>query len=437
MAGIERSSRLQEAAMEGNVTILLELLQQDPLLLDRVNDFTETPLHVAALLGHVSFVDELLNRRPQLAGELDSGGSSALHLAAAKGFVEIVKRLVAVDANLCLLSDGDGRNPVHVAAMRGRVAVLAELVRARPAAARTAVDGGGTVLHLCVKYNQLEALRILVETVAAADDSFVNAKDDYGFTVLHLAVSIKQLQTVRYLINDTGIEVNAVNSNGLTALDILTQSHRDLKDMDIAAALTSAGANRSKNGESENQIKPKQSSSHENESWLTRKREALMVVASLIATMAFQAGVSPPGGVWQDDKASGKENHTAGTSIMAGKDPLNYNRYVSWNTTGFTASLIVIILLSTGLPYRNPIFLWVLILKMWVAVSSMGITYGISLRFFTPGVSQRFIYVAFAVFAAVCLLLLGKIVQLITRQLMKLNYSCLCRRRTPAPAPDP
>ncbi|GJS75864.1 ribonuclease H-like domain-containing protein [Tanacetum coccineum] len=36
------------------------------------------------------------------------------------------------------------------------------------------------------------------------------------------------------------------------------------------------------------------------EDWLDRKRNSLMVAASLIATMAFQAGVNPPSGVWLD-----------------------------------------------------------------------------------------------------------------------------------------
>ncbi|KAG6437395.1 hypothetical protein SASPL_102310 [Salvia splendens] len=53
------------------------------------------------------------------------------------------------------------------------------------------------------------------------------------------------------------------------------------------------------------------------EDWLTKKRDSVMVVAVLIATMAFQAAVSPTGGVWQDNSSG----HRAGEAVMAYKNP--------------------------------------------------------------------------------------------------------------------
>ncbi|KAM4092457.1 hypothetical protein ACB094_06G040500 [Castanea mollissima] len=71
--------RLSEAAMEGNIATLKELLLEDPLLLDRtiVSCVSETPLHISSMLGHLGFVKELLSLQPELASEFDSHGSSS------------------------------------------------------------------------------------------------------------------------------------------------------------------------------------------------------------------------------------------------------------------------------------------------------------------------------------------------------------------------
>ncbi|KAF3969987.1 hypothetical protein CMV_006268 [Castanea mollissima] len=71
--------RLSEAAMEGNIATLKELLLEDPLLLDRtiVSCVSETPLHISSMLGHLGFVKELLSLKLELASEFDSHGSSS------------------------------------------------------------------------------------------------------------------------------------------------------------------------------------------------------------------------------------------------------------------------------------------------------------------------------------------------------------------------
>ena len=125
-----------------------------------VDFITETPLHITSMLGHIEFAKEILSQKPELAGELDSQGFSPLHLAAAKGYPEVVTALRPADPEMCFSCDKYERNPLHLAAMKGRLDVLKELVRARrPHAARTRVQRGETILHLCVRHNQLEALK--------------------------------------------------------------------------------------------------------------------------------------------------------------------------------------------------------------------------------------------------------------------------------------
>lgn len=105
-----------------------------------------------------------------------------------------------------------------------------------------------------------------------------------------------------------------------------------------------------------------------------------MVVASLIATMAFQAGISPPIGNWQEDaQESLSGSHEAGRSIMADKMPDEFAFFVGYNTTSFLASISVIILLISGIPFKWRFFMWILMIIMWIAIIATTRTYTISI----------------------------------------------------------
>ncbi|XP_042758617.1 ankyrin repeat-containing protein BDA1 isoform X2 [Lactuca sativa] len=364
---------LYEASLDGNSTALLILLQEDPLILDRVtlHNNDDMPLHVASMLGHIEFVKEIVIRKPHLAMEPDSQRRLPLHIASAKGHVEVVKALVSASPETCLARDRDGRNPLHLAAIKGRYDVVKELVQAHPHAARAMVQQE-TILHLCVKRNQLEILKFLAER---GDHEFVNSKDADGNNILHLAVADKQIETINLLLLDTTIEVNATNTNGDTPMDILAQGPRDVKDKQIIQSLTRAGAFELKTegflGEvpqkfrikmeldnSKYNKKPslrshlKIKDSNNDDDWLDKKRNTLMVVASLIATMAFQAGTNPPSGVWQDGSTT-DPNRRAGYAVM------------------------------------HRVFLWILMVIMWIATSSMSITYWVSISVLTPKPEAR------------------------------------------------
>ncbi|XP_010278732.1 PREDICTED: ankyrin repeat-containing protein ITN1-like [Nelumbo nucifera] len=406
-------SRLREAALQGNVSSLLQLLQEDPLILDRGIGacITETPLHIASVLGHVHFVRVLLSNKPKLALKPDeSQGHTPLHLASAKGHVEVVKELLLPTGmiDVCISRDRDGRTPLHLAAMKGQAEVVEVLAQAIPEVTRVLVDGGGTILHLCVKHGQLEVLELLLRLIGDVD--FVNHTDGDGNIVLHLAVANKQIEMVRFLLEKTAIKVNSVNNNSFTALDVLTNGPRDLMDMDMEEALRGAGALRFRDipptahhhttsthpvvqislaAQHDQVIHERQMDSklrkkpRNHEDWVEKKRGTLMVVASLIATMAFQAGVNPPGGVWQDSSDNSTNAitppHTAGTSVMADMYPDTFHRFVNCNTLGLIASLSIILLLVSGLPMRHRIFVWILMVAMWIAITAMTLTYLMSL----------------------------------------------------------
>ncbi|GLT98729.1 hypothetical protein SLE2022_162190 [Rubroshorea leprosula] len=409
--------RLSDAAMEGDIASLSQLLREDPLLLHRtvVSCVSDTPLHLSSMLGHFAFVKELLRLNPELVSELDSLNCSALHLAAAKGHLEIVRELVKVDREMCMIRNQDGRTALHVAAIKGRMEVVNELVRVKPESIQVLTDRNETVLHLCVKHNRFQVLKLLVEETDR-DIQLLNWKDSEGNTVLHVAVSRRQIEIIKVLVAITGFDVNALNVNHSTALDVLIQSPRDLRDMEIESTLQAAGVLRAKDlhiitrewvpspakvPQMTRSLVSHQSldesnarklvTKHKHTDWLDRKRSALMVVSSLIATVAFQAAITPPGGVWQDDLVGddrgSQEHHTAGTSVMAEKDPFQYGQFMIFNTIAFLASLSIILLLISGLPIKRRRWMWIQMVIMWVAITAQGITYFLSFRYISPAKS--------------------------------------------------
>ncbi|CAA2960924.1 ankyrin repeat-containing BDA1-like [Olea europaea subsp. europaea] len=454
---------LFEAAAEGNVNSLKKLLQEDPIILDKVivNSYSDTPLHVAAILGHIDFVKEIIRRRPEFARELNLCQSSPLHLASAKGYIEVVKVLLPADPLMCLARDRNGLTPLHLAAIKGRIETVKQLVQANRDAAQVIVGQGQTILHLCIKYYQIEALKHLVNTIR--DQDFTNCKDSDGNTILHLAVANKQVETVNFLLMESATEVNAQNLRGMTAMDVLIRSRTDLRDEEIEESLKRAGAFASTENNSLVQINhnitsPGSNLSYEHrdlssnvkkngrekmikqkDDWLEKKRSALMVVASLIATMAFQVGINPPSGVWQDNYKVDSQGHTisvsdshkAGESIFAHNHPEDYRQFLIANTAGLIASLSIILLLMSGLPLKRRIFMWILMVITWIAITAVAVTYLFSISVITPEKEREkqtiIILIGLSVYiwlGLMVLLLIGHTIRLLIKMVRKL-IKCL------------
>ncbi|KAK9131332.1 hypothetical protein Sjap_011819 [Stephania japonica] len=479
--------RLYEASLQGDVDSLLQLIQEDPLILDRtimINNLSDAitinPLHIAAMRGHLDFAKVILKHKPELATKVDSQGFYPLHWASASTNVDMVRELSKAKSSVCLSTDGDGRTPLHVAAMEGRVEVMKELLILEARAVQVVMYGGETILHLCVKHGRLEALKVLLEwmKIKSFDDQVVsvNSRDDEGNTVLHIAVAKKQIQVVELLLRN-GVEVNALNRNGFTALDIMLQSPRELNDVQVFDLLQRANALRGSNvlqttnntnhvvtikntiasPASKHATKTRQRPSqdlvpHEShENWLEKKRNTLMVVASLIATMAFQGGVNPPGGVWQDDGSTNGAQHTAGKSVMSNNHPNEYVLYMFFNTVGFITSLSVTLLLISGIPLRKRVLIWTLTLIMWLSLTSMSIAYYLALLVISPPTNRSILpfinfvpslkkvsvisIVKYAILGWVALLCVIFVVHVLRftvwllKTLFKKIFSCLCSRR--------
>ncbi|KAB1225120.1 hypothetical protein CJ030_MR1G017997 [Morella rubra] len=110
-------------------------------------------------------------------------------------------------------------------------------------------------------------------------------------------------------------------------------------------------------------------------------RSNLLVASALIAAVTFQAGVAPPGGVWQDDEES---RHVAGRAIYSSQ-PVAFHFFLICNTLAFSSSTYLLLCLTFGYPY---------FLEVLVAAVSMAGTYAAAIFCVTPYETTQFRFIS-------------------------------------------
>ncbi|KAK4419962.1 Ankyrin repeat-containing protein NPR4 [Sesamum alatum] len=343
-----QESVLFAACERGNIHVFKDLLNF-PRLLMLESDMTTSSLHAAASSGNTEIVKEILKARPDFARKRDVDGCTPLHVACIKGQLEITRELVKLDSNLCLIPDGEGRIPLHHAAIKGRINIIGEVLSASLDSAQATTFNGETILHVAVKNNQYEVVKYLTESPNTT--KLRNMQDNDGNTILHLATAAKLNAMVMYILK-IGIDINCLNRKGNTALDVVEADTSNSCALPMVRALIAAGAKKSDQlspGSVDIQEVPESTSkvlsecvqrksmsrssrtpehrspSHrhhrqnrhrakklklQNEG-LRNARKTVTIVAVLVATVTFAAGINPPGGFSQDTGKAIRGNHAA------------------------------------------------------------------------------------------------------------------------------
>ncbi|KAI3835070.1 hypothetical protein MKW92_047529 [Papaver armeniacum] len=253
--------------------------------------------------GYVEFAREIVERYPQLANEKDSLGLTPLHLAAARNDVKMVSLLIKANPDACLSPDQDGRTPLYIAASRNKAEVMELLIQSRPGAihsSSTQHKRDNTTLKI-VDY----LLSNSVDLANIPDPISLNSVDSDGNTILHLAAQMKQMKMLKFLLgsNNTGVDTNILNNDGVRALDMLDKNI--MEDIEFCFDEYDPTATKEVLQQSTNS------------EWLRERLNTLMIVAALIAGVAFQAVINPPGGVVQED-----------SKIDSIKDPVMFTYYL-------------------------------------------------------------------------------------------------------------
>ncbi|CAO2145896.1 unnamed protein product [Urochloa humidicola] len=100
----------------------------------------------------------------------------------------------------------------------------------------------------------------------------------------------------------------------------------------------------------------------EKEKAADQARSLVLLLATLAATITYQAGLDPPGGVWQDNDIAG---HKAGDPILLTTNPRRYKAFFYCNSVAFVASLVAIVLVQKRLLLRHHVLEAVMILDLF------------------------------------------------------------------------
>ncbi|KAA0051191.1 ankyrin repeat-containing protein [Cucumis melo var. makuwa] len=376
--------KLYEASKIGCVQTLKTLIQDNPDLIHKALIYTssitiETPLlHVSVFHGHLEFTQLLLDHNPQLAAEVDAFQRTPLHIAYLSGLI-----------------------PLHYAVISENIEMMELLIKARPQSVLMKLNNnnGKTVLHLCVEGNHLEGMKLLIAQTLLFDKDFLNAMDDEGNTILDLSLMLRRIEMVGYLlmIPEAKTRTNDIKEKLPESQKITkTRNRKTQRRESVSLSTKKRPIGRWKVWRKKLKYRG---------DWVQEVQGTMMLVATVIATVTFQGGVNPPGGVWQQDtpfiyssiinttknglsewykdfglyeEYSYLRNNTsvlfpAGTGVMRFQQPLLCSLYLWVNTVSFLASMSVILMIVSRFPLKNRICSWLLTLDMCIAVVSLAI----------------------------------------------------------------
>ncbi|CAH8383432.1 unnamed protein product [Eruca vesicaria subsp. sativa] len=336
----------------------INLIAEDPNILGGFDQvpFCETPLHTASEKGKTHFAMELLTLKPSLAHKLNPSGLSPMHLALQNNHVKIVRGFMAIDNSLVSIKGRGRTTPLHLVAERGDAELLSEFLFTCPSSIEEVTIKRQTAAHVAVKSRQIEAFKALLGWVKRANkEDILDWKDEDGNTVFHIAALLNQIEVME-LLRGT-VKVQAKNLDGETAMDILKNQHSPLSPEASRllhrtrkhSTMTLAGYLSKKPSfiEKRNNYLGLSNFGNTETKDISDFRNAILVVAVLIATATYQTGLSPPGGFWQDDSSIPEDDHSAGQMTMYWNNAIMF--YVL-NGIAFFSSVHVITSLIVGLP---------------------------------------------------------------------------------------
>ncbi|KAL3714914.1 hypothetical protein ACJRO7_006765 [Eucalyptus globulus] len=304
-----------------------------------------SPILAAIKKWDKDLLKESIDRLPKLLHVRDEDGGTPMHAAASIGNEDAIDLLLEENPYLALETDKNGSYPIHIACETGHLSTIERLLwNTWPDLAEIKNKKGQNILHVAAKAGDIAAVRLLIHCTTIFK-KLINSKDVDGNTPLHLASMHNHCEVMSSLTKAKVIDLGLRNNDGLTALDVAMES-RSSSTRNSAllghAILIGAGVPRS---EGRDVPSPREQGSGASKSspaeWIKDQVNTLLLVATLVASVTFTAGLTLPGGY----NASSDLHPGMATMLHHGM----FRVFVIANMEAMYSSILAVVVLLWGL----------------------------------------------------------------------------------------
>ncbi|KAL7219230.1 hypothetical protein ACSBR2_012332 [Camellia fascicularis] len=330
---LEKKSPLYLAAEAGHQELFELMMQFVASNVDAQNMLKhgQPLLHVAITTRNKAVLETTLKYVPSLMDAPDRRGRKPLSYAASIGYVDGVCHILDTFVDCRYKRDRDGSYPIHEALSQGHIEVVKEFLRRFPDARELLNEHGQNILHVAAKSGKANIVSYMLK--APELEMLINDTDKDGNTPLLLATKNAHAEIVSILTWDKRVRLEIEDGKGFTALDaalnyegITPSIHERLTWI----ALRHASAPRAR------QPKTSKTKKNSNVEAYKDRINTLLLVATIIITVTFAAGITVPGGY--DDSETHK-----GMALMVKKSA--FQVFVIANAVAMYSSIIVAVLL--------------------------------------------------------------------------------------------
>ncbi|GMP54533.1 hypothetical protein CsSME_00019680 [Camellia sinensis var. sinensis] len=318
-----------EAGHEGLFELMMKFVASNVDAQNMLKD-GQPLLHVAITRRNMDVLKTALKCVPSLMDAHDKMGRRPLSYAASIGYVDGVCYILSTVVDFTYKRDGNGSYPIHEASSQGHIEVVEEFLRRFPDSRELQNKQEQNILHVAAKSGKANIVRYILK--APELEMLINDRDKDGNTPLLLATKKAHAEIVSILTWDKRVSLEIENGEGFTALDAALNYRGatcSIRKRLTRMALRYASAPRGH---------PKTIKTEKNSIVEVYKDRinTLLLMATIIITVTFAAGITVPGGY--DDSVTHK-----GMALMVKKSA--FQLFVIANAVAMYSSIIVAVLL--------------------------------------------------------------------------------------------